>query len=139
MREKRGRVGHDAVGDASVILKPSEDVIEKGANHAGRAKVSEKELQLADTLLDVQVAKIEPTVVGGEKAKFLARILTDSEFGENDGGHGFLDIFQLALVEVANWEAVSDTAQENAEVVDPSVVVFTSTRCEQAGVHSSQF
>ena len=111
--------------------------MEQRSDHAGGAKVSEEELQLADALFDVQVAKVEAPVVGGEKAEFPACILTDAEFGEDDRGHGFLDIFQLAGAEVANGKTVSDAAKKDAEIVNPRVVVFAGTCGEQAGVHAS--
>ncbi len=33
-------------------------------------------------------------------------------------------VFELALREMADWEAVSDAAEEDAEVINPGMVVF---------------
>jgi hypothetical protein len=49
--------------------------------------------------------------------------LADAKFVQDDGCHGFLDSFQLALIEVADWKAVSHATEEDTEVVDPGVLV----------------
>ena len=71
--------------------------------------MADYELELSNALFDIEVAEIKAAVEGQEKAELATCILADAKLGEDDGGHGLLDVFKLAGGEVPDGEAIANT------------------------------
>jgi hypothetical protein len=134
MRERRGGSFKDAVGDASVVLEPSQYNVQQFTDHSIAAKVPYDKFYLSNALFNVEGAKVQTAEEGGQEAEGACKVLTDSELAEDYRCHWLLDVFKLAFRKVTHWKAVPDTPKKDAEVIDPRMVVFTGACREKTGM-----
>jgi hypothetical protein len=101
---RKGGVGieEDWIANTSAVLCPGDDDVQKVMELPRCAKMPDDEGDLANSLLEAEIAEVEASVEGTEEGKNVGGIRAETHLGEDDWNVWLLEFVQLLKGEVAN-------------------------------------